>query len=160
MTWQGSTTIRDRFFAALPYLLPLIDVLGLGFGEFLFRQFPALRVIFLPLVPLLQIYLGVPFAGLIIFFALFLLVVRNTGITYFIRLNTMQAILLDIALILCSLVLRLLVPVIGVSLVVETLYNTIFMAIVVAFVYAVGSSLMGRDSQIPLITEAARMQIR
>ncbi len=158
MTWQGSTTVRDRIFAALPYLLPLID--GLRFSGFLFEQFPALRVIFLPLVPLLQIYRGVPFAGLIIFFGLFLLVVRNTDINYFIRLNTMQAILIDIALILCSLVVPFLANVIQVPLVVETLYNTIFLAIVIACVYAVSSSLMGRDSEMPLITEAARMQVR
>ncbi|MGK7903067.1 MAG: Tic20 family protein [Hormoscilla sp.] len=158
MTWQGSTTVRDRIFAALPYLLPLMD--GLGFGEFLFRQFPVLRVIFLPLVPLLQIYRGVPFAGLIIFFALFLLVVRNTDINYFIRLNTMQAILIDIALILCSLVVPFLANAIAVPLVVETLYNTIFLAIVIACLYAVVSSVMGRDSEIPLISEAARMQVR
>ena len=160
MTWQGSTTVRDRIFAALPYLLPLIDGLGFGFDRFLFEQFPALRVIFLPLVPLLLIYRGVPFAGLIIFFGLFLLVVRNTDINYFIRLNTMQAILIDIALILCSLVVPFLANVIQVPLVVETLYNTIFLAILIACVYAVSSSLMGRDSEMPLITEAARMQVR
>jgi len=35
MTWRGSTTIKDRIFACLPYLLPLIEVFA--FGEFLLR---------------------------------------------------------------------------------------------------------------------------
>jgi hypothetical protein len=30
MTWRGSITAQDRFFACLPYLLPLIEVTLLG----------------------------------------------------------------------------------------------------------------------------------
>jgi uncharacterized membrane protein len=52
----------------------------------------------------MQIY-SLPFASLIIFFALYLGVVRNENISHFIRFNAMQAILLDIVLMLCGLVL-------------------------------------------------------
>jgi hypothetical protein len=51
MTWRGSITAQDRFFACLPYLLPLIEVtlLGMSFavrsGIGLFSQFPALGLI-------------------------------------------------------------------------------------------------------------------
>jgi len=49
MTWRGSTTVPDRIFASLPYLLPLID--GLAFGRFLFTQFPVLQLLLIPLAP-------------------------------------------------------------------------------------------------------------
>jgi hypothetical protein len=102
MTWRGSTTVPDRIFASLPYLLPLID--ALSFGRFLFTQFPVLQLLLIPLAPLMELY-RLPFASLIIFFALYLGVVRNENISHFIRFNAMQAILLDIVLMLCGLVL-------------------------------------------------------
>jgi len=95
MSGRGNSEIQNRFFAALPYLLPLIYVLP--FGRFLFRQFPILQVIYLPLQPLLAVY-SFPLAGLIIFFVLIFAVVRNENIPHFIRFNTMQAILIDILL--------------------------------------------------------------
>ncbi|MBD1862729.1 MULTISPECIES: Tic20 family protein [Trichocoleus] len=158
MTWRGSTSVPDRIFAALPYLLPLID--GLRFGEFLFSQFPVLQLIFLPILPIVQIYQTVPFAGLIVFFALFFLVVRNERINHFIRFNTMQAILIDIVLMLCSLVLPFLVRAIPVTLIVETLYNVVFLGVLAAFVYAVAQSLFGRYAEIPTISDAVYMQVR
>ena len=158
MSWRGSTTVSERIFASLPYLLPLID--GLEFGSFLFRQFPVLQVLLLPLLPLLQIYRVIPFAGLIIFFALFLLVVRNERISHFIRFNTMQAILIDIVLILCGLIVPLLAQGIQISFIVETIYNMIFLGVLAAFIYSVVQSLLGRYAEIPTISEAVYMQVR
>ncbi|MGE5659402.1 MAG: Tic20 family protein [Actinomycetota bacterium] len=158
MTWRGSTTVPDRIFACLPYLLPLID--ALAFGRFLFEQFPAFRLLFIPLVPLLQIYQGVPFAGLIIFFALYLAVVRNENISHFIRFNAMQAILLDIILILCSMVVPLLANGLAIRFVAETIFNVVFLGSLAAFIYAVAQSLLGRYAEIPPISDAVYMQVR
>lgn len=158
MSWRGSTTVSDRIFACLPYLLPLID--GIVFGQFLFAQFPPLGLILLPLLPLLQIYNTIPFAGLIIFFALFLLVVRNEKISHFIRFNTMQAILLDIVLMLCGIIVPILGKGLQTGFVMETLYNMIFLGVLAAFIYAVVQSAMGRYAEIPTISEAVHMQVR
>lgn len=158
MAWRGSTTVKDRIFASLPYLLPIIS--GLPFGSFLFRQFPALGVFLIPLQPVLLIYNSVPFAGLIIFFLLFLLVVRNEKIAHFIRFNTMQAILLDILLVLCSLVLQILLPALGTNLVTETLINIVFLGTVVACGYSIVQSLLGRYAEIPTLSEAVYAQVR
>ncbi|MBW4492321.1 MAG: hypothetical protein KME26_04380 [Oscillatoria princeps RMCB-10] len=158
MSWRGSTTVSDRIFACLPYLLPLID--GLDFGRFLFDQFPALQLVFMPLLPLIQIYSGIPFAGFIIFLALYLGVVRNEKISHFIRFNTMQAILLDIILMLCGLVVPILASGLPVRFVLETLYNMIFLGILAAFIYSVAQSLMGRYAEIPTLSDAVHMQVR
>ncbi|ABG52923.1 conserved hypothetical protein [Trichodesmium erythraeum IMS101] len=157
MTWRGSTTVQDRIFACLPYLLPLLD--GLEYGRYLFQQFPPLKLILIPLLPLLQIYQGIPFSGFIIFLALFLLVVRNNNISHFIRFNTMQAILLDIVLILCSLILSVLGSALG-GFILETLSNMIFLGILGSFIYTVIQSAIGRYAEIPTISDAVYMQVR
>ncbi len=158
MSWRGSTTVSDRIFASLPYLLPLIEVFV--FGRYLLSEFPALQLLFLPLLPLLRIYYGVRFAGLIIFFALFLLVVRNEKISHFIRFNTMQAILLDIIIFLFSILTDVvgLIPVGGFAI--QTLSTTIFIGIVGAVAYSVIQSVSGRYAEIPAISDAVYMQVR
>lgn len=157
MTWRGSTTVQDKIFACLPYLLPLLD--GLVYGRYLFQQFPPLQLILVPLAPLLQIYRGIPFFGMIVFFALYLLVVRNDNISHFIRFNTMQAILLDIILVLCGLILSILGGSLG-GFIMETLSNMIFLGILASFIYAVVQSVMGRYAEIPTISDAVYMQVR
>ena len=168
MAWHGTTTPRDRFFGCLPYLLPLMEVslLGATFGQGgngigLFAQFPDLNLILLPLFPLIQIYTGFPFAGLIIFIVLLTLVVRNTNISHFIRFNTMQAILLDIVLFLGRIILDMvLVPVAGTSLLVDTFLNVVLLGILGAIIYSVVQTARGQYAEIPTLSEAVYMQVR
>ncbi|MFB2875786.1 Tic20 family protein [Floridanema aerugineum] len=165
MSWRGTTTVADRIFASLPYLLPLMD--GLSFSGAFFSQFPSLRILILPLLPLLQIY-GIinssffGFGSLILFLGLYFLVVRNEKVPHFIRFNTMQAILIGIVLSLCGLILGyILAPVLGTtSFAMQTLMTTIFLGVVAAFFYSVIQTLMGRYAEIPTISEAVYMQVR
>lgn len=157
MTWRGATTPQERIFACLPYLLPFLD--GLQFGVPFLTQFPFLQPLFVPFLAL-QPLTGFPF-GLIIFLALFMLVIRNDNISHFIRFNTMQAILLDIVLILCSLVVGMVLqPMLQGGLILETLFNVIFLGTVVAVVYSVIQSVLGRYAEIPTISDAVYMQVR
>ena len=159
MNWRGSITVQDKIFASLPYLLPLFY--SLEFGEPLLRQFPVLGIILVPLIPVQFIYSTIPLAGLIIFFVLFLLVVRNERIAHFIRFNAMQAILLQIVLLLCSLAWDFVLQrILGFNLVTQTLFNIIFLGTVVACGYSVVQSLIGRYAEIPALSEAAYAQVR
>lgn len=158
MNGRGSTTVADRIFASLPYLLPLID--GLGFSRYWFQEFPPLKVLILPLVPVLQIY-SLPFAGLLIFFGLYFLVVRNDNTSHFVRFNAMQAILIDIVIIMCRLIVSIMEPTFqSSSFIVETLYNTIFLGVLASVIYSVVQSLLGRYAEIPAISDAVNTQIR
>ncbi len=154
MSLRGSTTIKERIFACLPYLLPLVE--GFTFGIPLFKQVPVLALAFTPLFPLLQIYNSFRFTGIIVFFALFFLVVRNESIAHFIRFNTMQAILIDIVLALCGFGL----PLFGASFAGEILSNTVFIGLVAAVGYSVIQSALGRYAEVPVISEAVYMQVR
>ena len=159
MNWRGSTTVLDRVLAVLPYLLPLIIAVAY-FSTPFFSQFPLLQYLLIPLTPFISIYFSIPFAGIIIFFALFLLVVRNPNISHFIRFNTMQAILLDIALVICNLLLGLLRFGAAGGLIMDTLYNVLFLGAVAAVAYSAAQTLMGRYAEIPTISDAVHMQVR
>ena len=162
MTWSSSPSVTDRILAALPYLLPVI--VGLPYGIQLITDFPLFGFLLIPLAPLLRVYGTlqgtVPFFGLIVFFALILLVVRNPNISHFIRFNTMQAILLDIILVVFSLVLSLFDPNVFGNLIVSTLNNVLFLGMLAAVGYSVVQTFRGVYAEIPTISQAVHMQVR
>ena len=159
MTWRGSTSIRDRIFASLPYLLPLLY--GLPFGASLLSLFPLLGQLLFPLLlPVAVLYNLIPFAGLVVFFALLLLVVRNERIIHFIRFNTMQALLISIVLFLCQIIMGILANISGLGLIDMVLNNTIFLGVLGVFGYAVVQCFRGRYAEIPTLSDAVYMQVR
>lgn len=162
MTWRGSTTVSDRIFASLVYLLPLIDVIRLVIPVLRSDSFlsPLLVLIAQPLAPLMMIYSG--FIPLIVFFALFLLVVRNENIAHFIRFNTMQAILFGIVLSLVAIIWDFaLGPVFSsIPLLSQTLFNAVFLGTLVAVGYSIVQTGLGRYAEIPTISDAVYMQVR
>jgi hypothetical protein len=159
MTWRGSTDTKDRIFAALVYLLPLYS--AFAFGIFIFQQIPFLgAALAIALYPLAFLYSSLgSFGSLIIFFVLFLAVVRNPRISHFIRFNTMQAILIDILVYLLGLLLGFVARGLGANLVVETLFNVVFLGAFAACVYSIIQSVIGKYADIPTISEAAYSQV-
>lgn len=158
MTWRGDTTPSDRIFAALPYLLVLFD--GVLFGESVLRLVPDLAKILTPLLlPLFIIHRTIPFASLIIFFGLFVFVVRNEKIKHFIRFNTMQALFITICLFLIRLIAGLFAGVLMFSLIINVVYTLVFMGVLIVFIYAVIQSLRGEYADLPSISDAVYMQV-
>ncbi|MCH9055845.1 Tic20 family protein [Parathermosynechococcus lividus] len=156
MTWRATTTIPDRIFACLAYLLPLFYVMPLG--GFLFEMFPPLQALFIVVLPVALLY-SIPFAGLIVFMLLYLLVVRNSRISLFIRYNTMQALLMGIALFIAQLVLQLLTRVASFELLMKVLFNFIFIATVAGVIFAVVQSIRGIYAEIPTLSDATKSQV-
>jgi uncharacterized membrane protein len=161
MNWSSSPSISDRIFAALPYVLPITA--GIPYGVELINQFPLFGFLLLPLSPLIRVYMGleqtIPFFGLIIFFALILLVVRNERISRFIRFNTMQAILLSFILAVFSLILSILNPNLVGELIASTLANMLFLGMLVSVGYSLVQTLRGEYAEIPTISDAVHMQV-
>ncbi|MCP9799293.1 Tic20 family protein [Synechococcus sp. RedBA-s] len=148
----------QRLLAALAYLLPWSD--GVPFGEALFRLVPALQWLVLPALPLMALQQQIPFGGFLLFLVLFLAVVRNARVPYFIRFNVLQAILIDIVLILVELAFNILLRPLGKeSFALNTLSNTVFLATLLLVVFSVVQSIRGREADIPTVSEAVRMQL-
>lgn len=148
---------KDRFFGAIVYLMPLASVMGLGFG--LLSIIPALAPIFQILtiitIPVGIIYNIIPggFGGIIIFFILLLAVVQNPKISYFIRFNTMQSILIGIALSLIQIVFGTLgaLGVIG---------GIVFLIVAPACIYCMVQCAMGIYPEIPSFSKFVYDQVR
>lgn len=156
MSWRNTTEVKDKIFGALVYLFPLYS--ALQFGAYLFAQFPILKLLTIPLTPLIIIN-QIRFGDFILFIILYSAVVRNSRISHFIRFNTMQSILMKILLILISLVINVLAGGLGGGLLIKTIFNTIFLATLIACIYGIFQSVSGKYPDIPVISEAASGQV-
>ena len=151
----------QRLLAPLVYLLPWSDAIPFGLGlDGVFNQVPLLRLLIVPAIPFIQLNRGIPFGGLLLFFVLFLAVVRNPKVPYFLRFNTLQALLTDIVLVVLSFAFGILLqPVAGGSLLMGTLSSTIVIAVLAILVFAIVECLRGREPDLPGISQAVRMQL-
>ena len=146
----------QRLLALLPYLLPWSD--GLPFGRSLYSLFPALQWLSLPALPLVVVQQAVPFGGFLLFLVLFLAVVRNPRVPGFIRFNALQAILLDIVLIVLSLAFEML-RLDSLGFAGRTLANTVFLGLLVLVLFAVVQCLRGKEAEIPAVSEIGRAHV-
>eukprot|EP00879_Flechtneria_rotunda_P003855 GHRR01004095.1.p1 GENE.GHRR01004095.1~~GHRR01004095.1.p1 ORF type:complete len:226 (+),score=37.11 GHRR01004095.1:287-964(+) len=153
--------VPDRVIAALPYLLPLLD--ALPYGRYIFLQYPFVARAMAPLAPLALLYNSIPFAPFILFLAVYSFIVNNQNLSRFIRINAMQAVLLDVLLIIPQVLMDDVVhpPPGGAGLqLYESGTNTIFLFVAVCVAYGMGSCAVGQTPRLPLVAEAANQQIK
>jgi hypothetical protein len=178
MVWRGSPKGKDKLFACLVYLVPLMEVLPFGF--YLFILFRPLYLLFLPLFPLLEIYYwgigGIPIVAFAIFILLYAKVVNNPRLIHFLRYNAMQALLLAVFAWLCSLCLQLF----GITqelllsmmasgsadlgslsgLATIAILTVIFCFVTGSSFYAIFQCIRGLYAEIPIISDNAYAQVR
>ena len=149
--------IWQRLLGLLVYVLPWSD--AIPFGQHLFLQFPVLQWLILPAEPLLILKSGIPLnlGNLLVFFLLFLAVVRNSNVPYFIRFNTLQALLVDIVVVLISYAFVIL-P-IGGGLMMRTLSSTVVVGVLAVVIFALIECSRGREPDLPGLSQAVRMQL-
>ena len=153
---MGEIPAWQRLLAVLAYVLPWSD--ALPFGESLDNLIPALKWLVVPAIPVLLLETNVPFGGFLLFLVLFLAVVRNPQLPYFLRFNVLQAILLDIVLVVLSLAFQLL-KLGSLGFAGRTLANTVFLGMLVLLLFALVQCLRGKEADIPSLSEAVRMQL-
>ena len=152
----------QRLLALLPYSLTWSD--ALPFGRDLFGNFPSLNALMLPAMPALLVQNlgsmgGMNLGGLLLFVLLFAAVVRNPKVPYIIRFNTLQALMLDILLVVIGLVFQLLQSLLGGGLLFRTLANTVFLGTLLILLFTVVQVLRGKEADLPTLSEAVRMQL-
>ena len=153
----------QRLVAPLMYLLPWSDAIPLGSGPAdLFLQYPVLRPLVQPARPLMLLERSIPFGlgGLLLVIVLFYAVVRNPNVPYFLRFNALQALLIDIALIVLSFGFRLLQKAIAAdTLLLGTLTSAVVVAVLAILLFSLVECLRGREPDLPGISQAVRMQL-
>lgn len=169
MTWRGDITPINRLWGSLPYLLPLVSALPLGFlPSGLFQSLPGLIPIFAPLFRLVPLATG--WLGMGVFLALLFLVIRNTRVAHFVRFNTIQALLLKIALFLLNIALFLVQVLmqafgilfgnLGLAAMVSILATTALLGVIAITVYAWVQNIRGHYAEVPVLSDAAYAWIR
>ncbi len=155
--------VWQRLLGVLVYLLPWSDAIKFGLVPGgLFIDYPILQLLILPAQPILLLQQIVPFGfgSLLLFFVLFLAVVRNPEVPYFLRFNTLQALLTDIVLVLLSFAFSMLLrPLGGGTLLIGTLASTVLLAVLAIVLFALVECLRGREPDLPGISQAVRMQL-
>lgn len=179
MTWRGSTTTQNKIFAALTYLIPILEALPFGMFllAFIFASVPPLALLFTPLFVLMPIYFlsigGIAIVEFGVFLALYILVVQNPKLPHFLRFNAIQALLISIFAYLCRLALdvlgmsqQLLDPLVGrgstgVAFSFGDILSTaLFVGVIGVAGFAIVQCFRGLYAEIPVISEAAYNQVR
>ncbi|XP_028770627.1 protein TIC 20-II, chloroplastic [Neltuma alba] len=153
------TPAADRLISVVSYTLPFFN--SLHYGRYLFLQFPNLGLLFDPILPLVALYRSIPYSSFVAFFALYLGVVRNPSFSRYVRFNSMQAVTLDVLLVLPLLLQRIFTPGrtgLGLRLMVWA-HNVLFLFTLVCFLYSVASCVLGRTPHLPFVADAASRQI-
>ena len=162
MARHSSVDYLDRLYASLPYLLPIASVVLFGKVS-LFSQIPILEKLFFPIIAIDAILSTsiIDFISirLVIWFCIFIFIVRNFRINRFIRFNAIQALLLDIVVIIVSVIIKLLGQISLLYFILEILINVTFLGITAAFLYSVFQCVRGKYANIPVISDAAYNQV-
>ena len=141
--------ILQRLSSVFLYTLPLKA--SIPFGYYLFYKYSFLKILLLLTFPIEIIEKSLPFGSFLLFILLFAGVVKNPKIPYFVRYNACQALLIDIALIIISYLLRIF-PIIELG-------SIIFIFTLCIFIYSISQCIYGVEPEIPLISKSVRMQI-
>ena len=141
--------IFQRLSSVFLYTLPLKA--SIPFGYYLIYKYSFLKIILLLTFPIAIVEESLPFGNILFFIILFAGLVRNPKVPYFIRFNACQALLIDIALIIVSYILRIF-PIVELG-------SIIFIFTLCIFIYSIVQCIYGVEPEIPLISKSVRMQI-
>ena len=149
-TWQ-------RIISIIIYMIPWSG--GLLFGKYLFIEFPVFRLSLIPALPIIYIQRLLPLGNIILFIFLFFFIIRNSKISYFLRFNALQSILINIGLIIINFMFEILISPFGSTLLIRTLSSTIFISILTIIIFCIWECLQGKEPDLPTISEAVRIQL-
>lgn len=160
---DGVPTLSDRWVSIIPYLVPLFDSFQYG-PKFLMNLEKNPFTTFL--ASLYVLYENIPFSGLIAFIALSV-IANNSQLNRLIRFNIQQAIYIDIALIVPSIlsgVITIGAPYAGISLspeIIDLSSTATFLVFAAMLLYSLASSIFFGQipNKIPFISERAEERL-
>ena len=150
-------TLQGKILGILLYMIPWAD--SLIFGNHLFIKYPFTQVIQIPAIPIIIIERSLPFGNLLLFLAIFIGLVRNNKISYFLRFNALQSLLINIGVIIISFVIEIFLSPFQNSLIIRTFSSTLLISLFSIITYCVWSCTQGNEPNLPGISEATKMQL-
>ena len=150
-------TLGERLLGVLLYMIPWSD--SLTFGNHLYIKYPFITIIQIPAIPIILVERSLPFGNLLLFLAIFIGLVRNSKVSYFLRFNALQSILINIGIIIFSFIFEIIFNPFSNSLIIRTLSSTLLISLFSVIVYCVWSCSQGNEPNLPGISQATKMQL-
>ena len=150
-------SLGAKISGVLLYMIPWTD--SLIFGDHLYIKYPFTQIITIPAIPIILIEKSIPFGNLLLFLAIFFGVVRNSKVSYFLRFNALQSLLINIGIIITSFVFEIIFSPFSNSLIIRTVSSTLLISICSVILYCVWSCIQGNEPNLPGISEATKMQL-
>ena len=139
------------------YMIPWVD--SLKFGNHLYIKYPFTQIIQIPAIPIILIERSIPFGNLLLFLAIYIGLIRNNKISYFLRFNALQSLLINIGIIIVNFIFEIIFSPFLESLIIRTFSSTLFISLISVIFYCVWSCTQGKEPDLPIISEAAKMQL-
>ena len=150
-------SLGAKTLAVLLYMIPWSDCLK--FGTHLYAKYPFTQIIQVPAIPIFLIEGTLPFGNLLIFLAIFIGLVRNSKVSYFLRFNALQSLLINIGIIIIGFVYEIIFSPFLDSLTVKTFSSTLLISFLSITVYCVWACTQGNEPDLPIISQATKMQL-
>ena len=150
-------SLGGKILGSLLYMIPWAD--SIIFGNHLYVKYPFIQIIQIPAIPIIIIERSIPFGNLLLFLAIFIGLVRNTKISYFLRFNALQSLLMNIGVIIVSFIFQIFFSPFGNSLIIRTFSSTLLIGIFSMITYCVWSCSQGNEPNLPGISQATKMQL-
>ena len=150
-------SLGGKILGVLLYMIPWTDCLI--FGNHLYIKYPFTQIIQIPAIPIIIIERSIPFGNLLLFLGIFIGLVRNTKVSYFLRFNALQSLLLNIGIIILNFIFEILLNPFENSLIVRTFSSTLLISLLSMITYCVWSCTQGNEPNLPGITQATKMQL-
>ena len=150
-------SLGARILGVLLYMIPWSD--SFTFGNHLFIKYPFTQIIQIPAIPIILIERSIPFGNLLLFLAIFIGLVRNSKVSYFLRFNAMQSLLINIGIIIVSFIFEIIFSPLLNSLIIRTISSTLLISLFTVIVYCAWSCTQGNEPNLPGISQAAKMQL-
>ena len=150
-------SLGERILGILLYMVPWSD--SLIFGNHLYIKYPFTQIIQVPAIPIILIERSIPFGSLLIFLAIFLGLVRNNKVSYFLRFNALQSLLINIGIIIFSFIFEIIFSPFQNSLVIRTFSSTFLISLFLVIIYCVYACTQGNEPDLPIISQATKMQL-
>ena len=150
-------SLGTKILGVLLYIIPWSD--SLVFGNHLFIKYPFIQIIQVPAIPIILIERSIPFGSLLLFLAIFIGLVRNSKVSYFLRFNALQSLLINIGIIIVSFIFEIIFSPFLNSLIIRTFSSTLLISLFSVIVYCVWSCTQGNEPNLPGISQATKMQL-
>ena len=150
-------SLSSRILGVILYMIPWSD--SLTFGNHLYIKYPFNQIIQIPAIPIILIQRSIPFGSLLLFLAIFFGLVRNSKVSYFLRFNALQSLLINIGIIIASFIFEIIFSPFANSLIIRTLSSSLLISIFLMITYSVWSCTQGNEPNLPGISQAAKMQL-